>query len=61
MILALNSLFVPPPTLSPIVFRFLSYLLVTIYIYLQDLEDDTEYADIKTDVAEECAQYGKVK
>lgn len=28
---------------------------------LEELEDDTEYADIKTDVAEECGQYGKVK
>lgn len=30
-------------------------------VSLEELEDDTEYADIKTDVAEECGQYGKVK
>ena len=31
------------------------------FLVSQDLEDDAEYADIKTDVAEECGQYGKIK
>lgn len=34
---------------------------VLIVFLFQELEDDTEYEEIKADVADECGQYGKVK
>lgn len=43
-------------------------LCLSVFVYVcfffwcdQELEDDAEYAEIKTDVVEECQQYGNVK